>query len=287
MNLWGVNVTESKKAHLEVPDDRDLLITRLSLGPGAPKNVPTVVWFVNHDIDEEKYVLGTLRAETCEQFEIDVNIAADSSFSLEVTGPGTVYFIGYFNMLPDYSDEYPSFSDSESDLDSENDEGMNARVHAYMGGSDSSDSEDYEDHGHVEEVSSSDSDIDVEESVGKSPVKQKQAQKIQPKVQEVKQPQKTQTQPKVQTQPKLQAQGDTKNVQTGEKKKKKKNKNKNNQPGQPQPQSQAQAQPQPQGGQTKPKTEQGGSSKKNKKKRKEGGDGQGGNPNKKQKTNQK
>jgi len=190
MNLWGVNVTESKKAHLEVPDDRDLLITRLSLGPGAPKNVPTVVWFVNHDIDEEKYVLGTLRAETCEQFEIDVNIAADSSFSLEVTGPGTVYFIGYFNMLPDYSDEYPSFSDSESDLDSENDEGMNARVHAYMGGSDSSDSEDYEDHGHVEEVSSSDSDIDVEESVGKSPVKQKQAQKIQPKVQEVKQPQK-------------------------------------------------------------------------------------------------
>jgi len=202
MNLWGVNVTEKTETRVDVPDDRDLLITRLSLGPGAPKNVPTFVYLINHDIDE-KYVLGTLRAEGVEQFEVDVNIAAESSISLNVSGPGTVHFVGYYNRLPE--DGYSGYSDSLSDFDSddsdsEGDAGLNAKIAAYMGGSDSSSGEDYEDAGDVEELSETDSDIDVEENSAKSPVKQKQTQQIQPKPQ-VQQHIQTKPQAKPQTKP--------------------------------------------------------------------------------------
>jgi len=271
MNLWGVTVTEKTEQRVAIPEDRDLLITRLSLGPEKQQSTaPTVVWLINHDREvEEKYVLGTLRQNTCEQFEVDVNIAAESEFSLKVTGPGTIYFVGYFNKLPSYD----SYSDFDEDIPSDEDGSLEERIRAYMGGDDSS-GEDYDDQGNVEELSPSDSDIDVEdEKAGmKSPVKGKQLEQIQPKPE-----QKPQQSPQA----------------DGEKKKKKKKKNK--QPGQP---SQPAQQNKPQGGQqNKPQQNQPGQKnpnqnaaagdqqkKKNKKNKKRKDGEQGGNPNKKQKT---
>jgi len=203
MNLWGVSVSEKQERLVEIPSYYDLLITRLSLVPGAPANQPTVVYLVNHDQeDDEPYVLGTLRAERCEQFEVDVNVVADSQITLKVTGPGTVHFVGYFHPQPDEyddldSDEYDlddeevhsgeQSSDSDSDDEDEQDEELEKRIAEYMGGGDSSSGEDYLDD-RVEEVTDSDdSDIDVEEEDShkvaqlKSPIKQKQAQSIEPK----------------------------------------------------------------------------------------------------------
>jgi len=273
MNLWGVTVTEKTEQRVAIPEDRDLLITRLSLGPEKQQSTaPTVVWLINHDREvEEKYVLGTLRQNTCEQFEVDVNIAAESEFSLKVTGPGTIYFVGYFNKLPSYD----SYSDFDEDIPSDEDGSLEERIRAYMGGDDSS-GEDYDDQGNVEELSPSDSDIDVEdEKAGmKSPVKVKQLEHIQPKPQEQK--------------PQQSPQAD------GEKKKKKKKKNK--QPGQPGQPGQPAQQNKPQGGQqNKPQQNQPGQKnpnqnagdqqkKKNKKNKKRKDGEQGGNPNKKQKT---
>jgi len=163
------------------------LITRIALGPGSDKNVPTVISLVNHEWDNETYVLGTLRGEICEQFELDVNICSDSTVTLKVEGPGTVHFVGYYNRLASYSDDGYSdlsdeevYSDEESGSNSEDDE-INARVHAYMGGDDPSSGEDYqEEGGNVEELSDL-SDSDVEEVPLKSPVKQKNPPFIQPK----------------------------------------------------------------------------------------------------------
>jgi hypothetical protein len=277
MNLWGVNVNEKTEQRVAIPEDRDLLITRLSLGPEKQQSTaPTVAWLINHDKDEEKYVLGTLRPNTCEQFEVDVNIAAESEFSLKVTGPGTVYFVGYFNKLPSY-DSYSDFDD-EDIPSGEEDGSLEERIRAYMGGDDSSGASDYEEGGNVEELSPSDSDIDVEDDKAgmKSPVKGKQLEQILPKPQE----QKLQNQPQA----------------DGEKKKKKKKKNKQGQPGQPGQPQQNKPQGQPQ--QNKPQNQQPaqknqnqspnqnpGDQQKKKKKNKKRKDGeQGGNPNKKQKT---
>jgi len=190
MNLWGVCVTEKSQSVVEVPEDRDLLITRIALGPGAPKGVPTIISLVNNDYDDETYVLGTLRGETCEQFEVDVNICADSIVTLKVSGPGNVHLVGYYNRLSSFESDDDMFgehnygSNSDSDSDSGESDEINARVQAYMGGGDSSSGDDdYDDRGHVEEVSNdSDSDIDVDEVDSKSPVKQKNSQHIQPKL---------------------------------------------------------------------------------------------------------
>jgi len=197
-HLWGVNVTEKAESKQDVPDSRDLLITRAALGPGAPKNTPTVVYLVNHDNNDDSYVLGTLRAEACEQFELDINIASESSITLKVTGPGTVHFSGYYNLLPAYGD---SFDDELTDSD-EIDE-MDRRVAAYMGGEDSSSGEDYQETGNVEEITYTDSDIDADEG-SKSPVKQKQTQQILPKSDNKPQNQAKQNQPKQQNQTKSQ-----------------------------------------------------------------------------------
>lgn len=255
MNLWGINVTEKTESEVQVPEDRDLLITRIALGPGAPKGVPTVVSLVNHDYDDETYILGTLRAETCEQFELDVNICSDSSVTLKVQGPGSVHFVGYYNRLASFEDSYSDYSDyGESDSDQDED-GINERVKAYMGG-DSSSGEDYDDVGNVESYDS-DSDLDMDEETenpSKSPVKNKQTQPIQtkpvaaskPAAQPAQQPAQQKNQQPVQAKPPQQQKPQTNTNQPapqqqqkapqqaqqpqadGEKKKKKKKKNKKN-----------------------------------------------------------
>jgi hypothetical protein len=118
--------------------------------------------------------LGTLRADRCEQFEVDVNVASESTISLKVVGPGTVHFVGYYHRLPEMSEDFDSYSGDEfpsgsySDDDEESDDeraALDRRIAAYMRGDESS-GEDYE-NDRVEEVvtSESDSDIDVEESM--------------------------------------------------------------------------------------------------------------------------
>jgi len=180
MNLWGVSATEKTEQLVDVPGDRDLLVTRIALGPNAPKGVATVVSLVNHDYDDETYVLGTLRAESCEQFECDVNICSESSVTFKVTGPGTVHFVGYYNRLASFEDDYSDYSDEESysdELDSDDeeinsddeydsgDEQLKERIARYMANGEDDGSDDSDD---------SDDDIEVEEEVvTKSPIKQK------------------------------------------------------------------------------------------------------------------
>jgi len=161
MNLWGA-VVSSKAQTIVVADDRDLLITRLALAPGTPSKVPVVVSLCNNET-QQTFILGTLRTEICEQFELDVNIAASSSVTLSVQGNGEVHFTGYFNRLQYFSD---------SSLDDEvNENDINQRIARYMR-EDSSSGEDY-DGANVESVSTSDDAMDDVEESPLSPVKQK------------------------------------------------------------------------------------------------------------------
>jgi len=155
-----------------VPDDRDLLITRLALAPGNQKN-PTVVSLVNKDeITQGPIILGTLRPEHCEQFEVDINVANGSSFALKVEGAGEVHFSGYYNRLS-YLDDTSSYGSSSDD---EYEARLNAKINQYMGGDDSSSGGEYEDSGNVESVS--DYEISEEGISSKSPVKQISHQEI-------------------------------------------------------------------------------------------------------------
>jgi len=196
MNLWGNKVTESKPVKIEVPYDRDLLITRVALGPGTSKAHQTYLYLVNHDQQnaeggDESFVIGTLRAEHSEQFEVDINVASGSTLSFRVKGPGEIHLTGYYNRLQADSDDdenqYDSYSESFSSGDEENseeeDSDLEARINRYMGGEDSSSGEDYQEEGQVETASESDSDMD-DEGQTKSPVKQKTTESTQilPKV---------------------------------------------------------------------------------------------------------
>jgi len=172
MNLWGARVTADKAFDVVVPDDRDLLITRLALAPGNQKN-PTVVSLVNKDeITQGPIILGTLRPEHCEQFEVDINVANGSSFALKVEGAGEVHFSGYYNRLS-YLDDTSSYGSSSDD---EYEARLNAKINQYMGGDDSSSGGEYEDSGNVESVS--DYEISEEGISSKSPVKQISHQEI-------------------------------------------------------------------------------------------------------------
>jgi len=194
MNLWGVRVTETKATNIEVPEDRDLLVTRFALAPGTRKDQPTYIYLTNHErepTDEDReFIIGTLRAELCEHFELDINVASGSKLSFRVKGPGEIHITGYYNRLGT-QDSYDSYGSSDSEdygsnsfdddgSSDDQDSDLNARINRYMGG-DSSSGEDYDDEGRVETVSEDDSDMD-DESKTKSPVKQKTTQQILPKV---------------------------------------------------------------------------------------------------------
>jgi len=175
MNIWGVKVSANKSVEVSVPDDRDLLITRLALAPGTTKSIANVAYFSTDDLST-KVVLGTLRAEFCEQFEVDINIAASSSVTLSITGPGEVHFSGYYNRLAYYSD-----SDEGDEGVADND--INERIRRYMGGDDSSTDDSYHSQGEVESLDDGSMDQEVP-----SPTKVKQIQPT-PKGQEPKQKQ--------------------------------------------------------------------------------------------------
>jgi hypothetical protein len=183
MNLWGAKVTQKTISNIDVPEDRDLLITRIALAPGSEKGKAVVVSLVNLESEDgstPSFVLGTLRAEACEQFEVDINVSNGSSVGLQVTGPGEVHFSGYYNRISILGSD-DSYLDSDDDsIDSDDyDAHLNRKVNQYMGG-DSSSGEDYEDN-QVEEMSSSDDDMDDEQVHPKSPVKPKVDQKIEAK----------------------------------------------------------------------------------------------------------
>jgi len=163
MNLWGSVVSNKQSQTIVVPDDRDLLITRLALAPGAPKS-PVVVSLCNNEA-QQTFILGTLRTEICEQFELDVNIAASSSITLSVQGTGEVHFTGYYNRLSYYSEDSSSIDEELNEND------INQRIAKYMR-EDSSSGEDY-DGANVESLSTSDDSMDDNEDSPLSPVKQK------------------------------------------------------------------------------------------------------------------
>jgi len=199
MNLWGLVVKNSAgDSKVLVPEDRDLLITRLALAPGCAKQVPNVVSFKNHDQDNSTIVIGTLRAESVEQFEVDINICAGAEFSIAVNGPGEIHLSGYYNrlMYQGESEESYSFSDDSRDEVQEN---RLRKFRDYLEDStDSSDGEDYKEEGGNVETLSSSTDMDEEEGV-KSPVKQKTGQQIQ--ANKPGQPSTPKPQPGIQTKP--------------------------------------------------------------------------------------
>jgi len=167
MNLWGAVVSNKQSQTIVVSEDRDLLITRLALAPGTPAKTPVVVSLCNNET-QQTFILGTLRTEICEQFELDVNIAATSSITLSVQGNGEVHFTGYYNRLSYYSED-------SSSLDEElNENDINQRIAKYMR-EDSSSGEDY-DGANIESLSTSDDSMDDGEESPLSPVKQKTPQ---------------------------------------------------------------------------------------------------------------
>jgi len=113
-------LTEKKPAVIEVPDDRDLIITRAALSGGA--NGATVLSMQAEEIPEP-LVFGTLRSPSTEQFELDCNIAAGSILQFSVKGPNEVHLTGYYNLRGpmDWEDGYGS---GLSDLEDDSDEGL-------------------------------------------------------------------------------------------------------------------------------------------------------------------
>jgi len=151
-SLWGVVLSASKPHDLEVPEDRDLIVTRAALvGESAGANVLSVK---NGD---QTLVLGTLRSNGTEQFELDLNISAGSTLGFLMTGPNQIHLIGYYNLV---------FLDGES-YDSDSGEGYEGPFD--LEGYESASDEDFS--GNVEDVSDSSQDEMDEDGENPSPVK--------------------------------------------------------------------------------------------------------------------
>lgn len=102
--LWGVSISDKKEASVEVPEDRDLIVTRAALvGSSAGANVLSI------KNGEQTLVLGTLRSAAVEQFELDLNVCAGSTFSFLMTGPNEIHLTGYYNMVYADSDDTDSY----------------------------------------------------------------------------------------------------------------------------------------------------------------------------------
>jgi len=163
-NLFGVVLTEKKPAVIEVPEDRDLIITRAALSGNA--NGATVLSMQSEEIPES-LVFGTLRSPACEQFELDCNIAAGSELQFSVKGPNEVHLTGYYNLRG------PMEWDSDiSSYDSEDEGGLHHLLD--MGGYDSKDDSSFSQVESVEDSGDEEMGEDIiEESLSESPVKGK------------------------------------------------------------------------------------------------------------------
>jgi len=122
MNLWAVSVSEKNPAVVSVPVDRDLLITRAALATTISGTNQ-----LSYSNEGQTFVLGTLRFEACEQFELDMCVSSSSNITFSLKGKGTVHLSGYYNALcvvtseSEDSDDYVSgvldLSDSSDDAD--------------------------------------------------------------------------------------------------------------------------------------------------------------------------
>jgi len=162
--FWGVSISESTQATVEVPQDRGLIVTRAALaGSKQGANVLKLK-------STAEFVLGTLRYEGVEQFEMDLIVAAGSSVTFSMTGSNQIHISGYYNLA--YGDE----DDSIEQYSDYSDEPFDAiDLEGYSSGEDSFDSDEFD------EISSGDDSDDTspvveqlssddEEAVPKAPV---------------------------------------------------------------------------------------------------------------------
>jgi len=124
MNLWAVSVTAASPVVVTVPDDLDLLITRAALASTATG--PNIL---SYEAEKEtegavpKIVLGTLRYDKVEQFELDICASASSTLRFFLKGTGEVHLSGYYNAIVGLSGDSDFDSDdgylfeSDSDVD--------------------------------------------------------------------------------------------------------------------------------------------------------------------------
>ncbi|KAF5824210.1 putative histone deacetylase [Helianthus annuus] len=106
MEFWGVEVKPNESLVVEVKDFKLLHISQVALGEvkngKKVENIPVKI-----NINEKKFVVGTLSSERAPQIIFDLVFEQDLELS-HGWKDGSVYFCGYIADNP-IDDEYPLF----------------------------------------------------------------------------------------------------------------------------------------------------------------------------------